>query len=89
MVNRALTVILLALLRAYKTLVSPLFRGVCRFSPSCSTYASEAVTRHGPWRGGLLAVWRLARCHPLAKGGYDPVPRRSEAGRMAGRPTRG
>jgi len=65
--------ILLTLLRAYKWLVSPLLGPACRYVPSCSDYAMEAVARYGVLRGGWKAVWRLARCHPLAKGGFDPV----------------
>jgi uncharacterized protein len=63
----------LAALRAYKWLVSPLLGPACRYVPSCSEYAMEAVARYGVVRGGLKAAWRLARCHPLAKGGFDPV----------------
>ena len=64
----------LAAIAAYKTLFSPLFTGSCRFVPSCSTYAREAVLVHGALRGGWLAVRRLARCHPLCAGGLDQVP---------------
>jgi len=65
--------IVITLLRAYKWLVSPLLGPACRYVPSCSEYAMEAVARYGVVRGGLKAAWRLARCHPLAKGGLDPV----------------
>ncbi|MFZ3210507.1 MAG: membrane protein insertion efficiency factor YidD [Terriglobales bacterium] len=65
--------IALVLLRAYKWLISPLLGPACRYVPSCSEYAMEAVARFGIVRGGLKAAWRLARCHPLAKGGFDPV----------------
>jgi putative membrane protein insertion efficiency factor len=64
----------LALLRGYKILISPLFRGSCRFLPSCADYAAEAIERHGVIAGGWLAARRLARCHPLCEGGYDAVP---------------
>ena len=67
----------LALLRAYKILISPLFAGSCRFLPSCSDYAAQAVSEFGVIRGSLLAARRLLRCHPLAAAGFDPVPRRS------------
>ena len=65
--------IVLTLLRAYKWLLSPLLGPTCRYVPSCSEYAMEAVARFGVLRGGCKAAWRLARCHPLAKGGFDPV----------------
>lgn len=65
---------LMVLLRGYKLLVSPLFVGSCRFQPSCSQYASDAIRLHGAVGGGWLAVRRLARCHPLCRGGYDPLP---------------
>ena len=64
----------LGLLRSYKVLISPLFAGSCRFLPSCSDYAAEAVARFGVMHGSLLAARRLARCHPLAAHGCDPVP---------------
>jgi putative membrane protein insertion efficiency factor len=62
------------LLRAYQLAVSPFLPPACRFEPSCSRYASEAVERHGVACGGLLAVRRIARCHPWSSAGYDPVP---------------
>ncbi|QWF22179.1 membrane protein insertion efficiency factor YidD [Nocardioides sp. LMS-CY] len=65
---------LIGFLRAYRLLISPLYGQVCRYHPSCSAYALDAVTRHGSLRGTWLAVRRLARCHPWAAGGYDPVP---------------
>ncbi len=66
----------LAGLRAYKLLFSPLFTGACRFHPSCSTYAADALRAHGLIAGAWLAVRRLARCHPFGGSGYDPVPSR-------------
>jgi len=65
---------LLALIWLYQRLLSPLFAGSCRFEPSCSEYARQAVLLHGPLRGSLLALWRIMRCQPLCRGGYDPVP---------------
>ena len=64
----------LALLTLYKMLLSPLFTGSCRFLPSCSDYAREAVTVHGAVKGTWLAARRLSRCHPLGSSGLDPVP---------------
>ena len=66
----------LALLRSYKLLISPLFVGSCRFMPSCSDYAADAVRQHGVAHGSWLAAKRLARCHPFCAGGHDPVPPR-------------
>jgi hypothetical protein len=62
------------LIRAYQLAISPLLGPRCRFYPSCSQYALEAVTQHGPLRGTWLALCRLGRCHPFHPGGYDPVP---------------
>jgi uncharacterized protein len=63
----------LRLLRGYKWALSPLLPPACRYVPSCSDYAAEAVDRYGVFRGSLMAMWRVLRCHPLAQGGYDPV----------------
>jgi uncharacterized protein len=65
-------------LRAYKWAISPLFLPACRYVPSCSEFAMEAVERYGAVRGGLMALWRLLRCHPFAHGGYDPVVKQGE-----------
>lgn len=62
-----------AVFRGYKYLISPLLPPACRFVPTCSQYAVEAVEKHGVLRGLLMAAWRILRCHPFAKGGYDPV----------------
>jgi putative membrane protein insertion efficiency factor len=66
--------ILIALLQGYRWLVSPWLGSSCRFHPSCSHYASEALATHGAWRGSWLALARVARCHPWHPGGFDPVP---------------
>lgn len=70
----AVSRLILFLLNLYKRVVSPLLGQRCRFYPSCSDYARVAVVRFGPWRGGLLAGWRILRCQPLCSGGNDPVP---------------
>ena len=62
------------LIRAYQLTISPLLGERCRFYPSCSHYALEAIERHGVWRGGWLTLRRIARCHPFCHGGFDPVP---------------
>lgn len=66
--------ILLALLRFYQYAISPMLGRNCRYHPTCSAYAVEAVERHGALKGGWLALKRVARCHPFKPGGYDPVP---------------
>jgi hypothetical protein len=65
---------LMAAVRAYQLVLSPMLPPSCRFTPSCSAYALEALSRHGAMRGTWLAARRLARCHPWNPGGYDPVP---------------
>jgi putative membrane protein insertion efficiency factor len=69
-----MTRLLLVLLRIYKIALSPYLGSRCRFYPTCSDYARDAVLRHGPARGTWMAACRLCRCHPFTKGGYDPVP---------------
>lgn len=65
---------LIGLVRLYQRLLSPLLGPRCRFHPTCSTYAIQALERHGAVRGSWLAVRRIVRCHPLNEGGFDPVP---------------
>ncbi|HEX5137754.1 MAG TPA: membrane protein insertion efficiency factor YidD [Planctomycetota bacterium] len=71
-----MTRILVRLVDFYRAFISPLLPPLCRFEPSCSAYAREALLRHGSIKGTLLAVWRVLRCNPLCKGGLDPVPPR-------------
>jgi uncharacterized protein len=71
--NQIPKTVALLLIRGYKWAVSPLFLPACRYVPSCSEYAMEAIDRYGVARGGAMAIWRLMRCNPLAKGGLDPV----------------
>lgn len=66
--------IVLLLIQFYKRYISPMKTTKCPYFPSCSTYAVEAIEKHGLLNGGLLAVWRILRCNPFSKGGYDPVP---------------
>ena len=72
--NQVAKTFVLQLLRAYKRAISPLFAPACRYVPTCSEYAMEAVERYGALRGSLLAANRLLRCHPWGGAGYDPVP---------------
>jgi putative membrane protein insertion efficiency factor len=69
---------LIVAVTGYRRFISPLLPPVCRFAPSCSEYALEALRTHGAVRGLWLAAWRLARCHPFNPGGYDPVPPRPQ-----------
>ncbi|MBQ3826474.1 MAG: membrane protein insertion efficiency factor YidD [Spirochaetaceae bacterium] len=62
------------LIRFYQTFLSPMKPPVCRFTPSCSRYAYEAIMKYGPVKGLFMAIWRVLRCNPFCKGGYDPVP---------------
>ncbi len=65
---------MILLIRAYQTAVSPFTPPSCRFTPTCSEYARQAIEKHGPFRGLLLAVKRILKCHPWGGSGYDPVP---------------
>ncbi|MFM1806876.1 MAG: hypothetical protein RL212_1135 [Pseudomonadota bacterium] len=66
--------LLQGLVKLYQITLSPYWGAQCRFYPTCSCYALEALKQHGAMRGGFLSLWRLFRCHPWAKGGVDPVP---------------
>jgi putative membrane protein insertion efficiency factor len=74
----AAKIIAVQLLRGYKWMLSPLFPPACRYVPTCSEYAMEAIERFGVLRGGWMAARRLLRCHPFVRGGFDPVGRRDE-----------
>ncbi|MGH9508927.1 MAG: membrane protein insertion efficiency factor YidD [Terriglobales bacterium] len=73
------------ILRAYKRLVSPLLPPACRYVPTCSEYALEAVERYGMVCGGIRALGRILRCHPFVRGGYDPVPQGLKPGVLGSR----
>lgn len=78
----------IALIRLYQNCISPHLGHHCRFVPTCSQYAVEALTTHGLLKGGLLAVWRILRCNPFGKFGYDPVPEKGRWRNPARRLTR-
>ncbi len=65
---------MIALIHFYQQSISPFFPKRCKYQPTCSQYAVEAIEKYGSIKGGLLAIWRLLRCNPFSKGGYDPVP---------------
>ena len=65
--------IVITMIKGYQYLISPLLPQTCRYYPTCSAYTLEAVKRYGALRGGLKGLWRVLRCHPLSRGGYDPV----------------
>jgi hypothetical protein len=69
--------LLVALIDGYRLLLSPFFGSQCRFYPTCSSYAREAIETHGAWRGSWLVAWRILRCNPWHAGGVDPVPPRT------------
>ena len=75
-VSKFFTKLFCFLIRAYQKCISPLFPPVCRYTPTCSAYALEAIQKYGPGKGLLLAIRRILRCNPFHEGGYDPVPER-------------
>lgn len=66
--------IFIFLIKTYKYLISPMLPNACRYTPTCSVYGAEAIKKYGPFKGGLMAVKRILRCHPWGGSGYDPVP---------------
>lgn len=66
--------ILIGMIKLYRKYISPMKRTRCPYIPSCSAYGLEAITKYGAFKGGILACWRIIRCNPFSKGGYDPVP---------------
>ncbi len=77
--SRLISTLLIGIIRLYKRWLSPMLPNSCRFQPTCSSYAIEALQRHGALRGSVMAIKRIGRCHPLHPGGFDPVPERREA----------
>jgi uncharacterized protein len=73
-IRRSAQFLMIFVVRAYQVVLGPMLPPACRYTPTCSQYALEALERHGPWRGGMLAIRRILRCHPFRMGGYDPVP---------------
>ena len=65
---------LLYMIKGYQNYISPMFGPRCRYTPTCSAYAFTAIERFGPFKGTALAIWRVLRCNPFSRGGYDPVP---------------
>lgn len=72
--------IMLTAVKFYRNWVSPALPGSCRFAPTCSQYAEQAIRTHGAWKGAFLTIRRLLRCHPFHPGGYDPVPEKAVSG---------
>ncbi|NNC63213.1 MAG: membrane protein insertion efficiency factor YidD [Gammaproteobacteria bacterium] len=77
--SRLITRLMLGLIRAYQLILSPWLGRACRYTPTCSEYAAEAIARHGPLRGVWLGFRRILRCHPWGNSGYDPVPESASA----------
>ena len=73
-INKATALVLIGLITFYQKWISPMIGPSCRFIPSCSAYGIEAVSKHGPWKGGFLTLKRLSKCHPFTPCGCDPVP---------------
>ncbi len=72
--SRLFRALFLGLVWFYRNFISPLTSASCRYTPTCSAYAAEAITKYGPWRGGRMALRRIASCHPWGGHGFDPVP---------------
>ncbi|MCP4791479.1 MAG: membrane protein insertion efficiency factor YidD [Gammaproteobacteria bacterium] len=65
---------LIGFVKLYRLVISPMLGANCRYIPTCSSYAIEAISLHGPLKGSAMSIWRIIRCNPFSKGGYDPVP---------------
>lgn len=76
-----ISLLLIGVIKLYQKAISPLKLPSCRFTPTCSQYAVEAIKTHGAFKGSMLAAWRILRCNPFCKGGYDPVPEKRNKNR--------
>jgi putative membrane protein insertion efficiency factor len=74
MISKLFSFLFLGIIKAYRTLISPLLAPSCRYLPTCSEYGLQAITKYGPFKGGWLTIKRISRCHPWGGHGYDPVP---------------
>jgi putative membrane protein insertion efficiency factor len=74
MIPKAFSLLFLAIIKAYKVLISPILPPSCRYTPTCSDYGAQAIQKYGPFKGGWLTIKRIMRCHPWGGHGYDPVP---------------
>ena len=72
--RKLVSILFLGIIRFYQAAISPFTRASCRYTPTCSAYAAEAIQKYGPFKGGRLALKRILSCHPWGKSGYDPVP---------------
>ncbi|MEM6264411.1 MAG: membrane protein insertion efficiency factor YidD [Bacteroidota bacterium] len=81
--KQLLSYFFLGIIRFYQAAISPFFPAACRYTPTCSQYAVDAIKIHGPLRGGWLAIKRIGSCHPLGGQGYDPVPTKEELGKKS------
>ena len=72
--RRAIKNMLIGMVRFYQRAISPHKKSCCRYTPTCSEYAIQAIEKYGAFKGGFMALWRIIRCNPFSKGGYDPVP---------------
>lgn len=77
-IKETLKRLLIGMIKLYRKFISPLKPPTCRFYPTCSSYALEAIEKFGPFKGGYLAIRRILKCHPFNVGGYDPVPNKEE-----------
>tara|TARA_B100001123_G_C15022229_1_gene911933 strand:+ start:461 stop:721 length:261 start_codon:yes stop_codon:yes gene_type:complete len=80
--NKIITNLLIIVIKLYKWFISPILKTNCRYLPTCSDYALEALSRHGVIKGGYLTIMRILHCHPLGGNGFDPVPKKYKRGNL-------